>query len=110
MTFNGPELAPAIFTPDELRKILAVCPANLMPHIVIGAFSGIRAAEIERLDWKDVLWDRGYIEIKAAKAKTKARRLVPLLPNLRAWLEPARKAEGPVCCLPNIAFRLIPYF
>lgn len=106
MTFNGPELAPAIFTPDELRKILAVCPANLMPHIVIGAFSGIRAAEIERLDWKDVLWDRGYIEIKAAKAKTKARRLVPLLPNLRAWLEPARKAEGPVCCLPNIAFRL----
>jgi integrase len=106
MTFNGPELAPAIFTPEELRKLVAVCPANLMPHIVIGAFSGIRAAEIERLDWKDVLWERGYIEIKAAKAKTKARRLVPLLPNLRAWLEPARRAEGPVCCLPNIAFRL----
>jgi integrase len=106
MTFNGPELAPAIFTPAELRKILAVCPANLMPHIVIGAFSGIRAAEIERLDWKDVLWDRGYIEIKAAKAKTKARRLVPLLPNLQAWLEPLRKAEGPVCCVPNIHFRL----
>jgi len=40
MTFNGPELAPAIFTPAELRKILAVCPANLLPHIVIGASSG----------------------------------------------------------------------
>ncbi len=47
--FNGPELAPAIFTPAELRKILAVCPAKLLPHIVIGAFSGIRAAEIERV-------------------------------------------------------------
>jgi hypothetical protein len=45
MTFNGPELAPAIFTPAELRKILAVCPAKLLPHIVSGAFSGIRAAE-----------------------------------------------------------------
>ena len=106
MTFNGPELAPAIFTPAELRKILAVCPAKLLPHIVIGAFSGIRAAEIERLDWRDILWDRGYIEIKAAKAKTKARRLVPLLPNLRAWLEPMRKAEGPVCFVPNLHFRL----
>ena len=105
-TFNGPELAPAIFTPAELRKILAVCPDQLLPHIVIGAFSGIRAAEIERLDWKDLLWERGYIEIKAAKAKTKARRLVPLLPNLRAWLEPFRKAEGPVCCVPHLAFRL----
>ena len=68
--------------------------------------SGIRAAEIERLDWKDVFWDRGYIEIKAAKAKTKARRLVPLLPNLGAWLELMRKAEGPVCALPNLHFRL----
>jgi integrase len=106
MTFNGPELAPAIFTSEELQKIIAVCPAKLLPHIVIGAFSGIRAAEIERLDWRDVLWDRGYIEIKAAKAKTKARRLVPLLPNLQAWLEPMRKVEGPVCSLPNLHFRL----
>ena len=106
MTFSGPESAPAIFTPDELKKILAACPAKLLPHIVVGAFSGIRAAEIERLDWSEILWDRGYIEIKAAKAKTKARRLVPLLPNLRAWLEPIRKAEGSVCCLPNVHFRL----
>ncbi len=106
MTFSGAEPAPAIFTPDEMKKVLAACPANLLPHIVIGAFSGIRAAEIERLDWSEILWDRGYIEIKAAKAKTKARRLVPLLPNLRAWLEPLRKAEGSVCCLPNVHFRL----
>ena len=106
MTFSGPDTAPEIFTPDELRKIIKVCPKNMLPHIVIGAFSGIRSAEIERLDWRDILWDRGYIEIKAAKAKTKARRLVPLLPNLRAWLEPMRKDEGAVCHCPNTATRL----
>jgi len=106
MTFSGPELAPAIFTPVELKKILAVCPEKLLPHLVIGAFSGIRAAEIERLEWTDILWERGYIEIKAAKAKTKARRLVPLLPNLRAWLEPMKNDCGLVCHLPNLHFRL----
>ncbi len=106
MTFRGPDTAPEIFTPDELRKIINVCPKNMLPHIVIGTFSGIRSAEIERLDWRDILWDRGYIEIKAAKAKTKARRLVPLLPNLRAWLEQLRKVEGPVCRNPNTAIRL----
>ncbi len=106
MTFNGAETAPAIFTPAELQKILAVCPDNLLPHVVIGAFSGIRAAEIERLEWSEILWDRGYIEIKAAKAKTKARRLVPILPNLRAWLEPFKKDDGRVCCLRNLHLRL----
>ena len=36
----------------------------------------------------------------------KARRLMPLLPNLRVWLEPIRKTEGPVCLVPNLHFRL----
>ena len=50
-----------------------------------------------------MLWERGYIEIKAAKAKSKSRRLVPIHPNLRAWLEPLRKSEGPLCKVKNIA-------
>ncbi len=83
-----------------------MCPEKLLPHIVISAFAAIRSAEIARLEWADVLWEQGYIEIKAAKAKTKARRLVPLLPNLRAWLEPYRERTGLVCQLPNTAVRL----
>jgi integrase len=106
MTFTEPGTAPAIFTPEELTRIIAVCPENLLPHIVIGAFAGIRSAEIARLEWADVLWDQGYIEIKARKAKTKARRLVPLLPNLRAWLEPHRGRTGLICHLPNTPVRL----
>ena len=106
MTFAVTDTAPAIFTPAEMQKILAEGPDNLLPHMVIGALSGIRAAEIERLEWSEILWDRGYIEIKAAKAKTKARRLVPILPNLRAWLEPMKKEQGRVCFLRNLHLRL----
>ncbi len=107
ITFNGPEGAPSIFTPDEMRKLLDACRGTLLLPLVIGGFSGIRAAEIARLDWEDVLWDRGFIEIKAAKAKTRARRLLPLLPNLRAWLEPMRKAKGSVCALPHAHTQLL---
>ena len=106
MTFLVPDQAPAIWTSDEMRKLLAVCMPNLLPLVVIGAFSGIRSAEIDRLDWQDVLWDQGYLEIKAKKAKTKSRRLVPLRDNLKQWLEPYRKAEGPVCRLNNQSLRL----
>ncbi len=104
--FRAPDAPPAIFTPSELRKILKACLPKLLPHIVIGAFAGIRSAEIERLEWEDILWDRGYILIKAAKSKTKSRRLVPILPNLRAWLEPLRKDNGYVCRLRNSSVRL----
>lgn len=97
MSFRGVERAPAIFTPEQMRKILVACSGNSLAHVAIGAFAGIRTAEIGRLDWQDVLWDRGYIEIKTAKAKTKARRLVPLHENLRAWLTPHRQEVGPIC-------------
>lgn len=106
MTFLVPDQAPAIWTPDEMRKLLKVCMPNLLPLVVIGAFSGIRSAEIDRIDWQDVLWDRNYIEIKAKKAKTKSRRLVPLRDNLKKWLEPYRKDSGPVCQLSNHSLRL----
>ena len=106
MTFLVPDQAPAIWTPEEMRRLLKVCMPNLLPLVVIGAFSGIRSAEIDRLDWQDVLWDQGYIEIKAKKAKTKSRRLVPLRENLKQWLAPYRKEGGPVCQLTNQALRL----
>ena len=106
ITFNGPDHAPAIFTPGEMTKLVEACRGPLLLPLIIGGFSGIRAAEIARLDWVDILWDRDFIEIKAAKAKTRARRLLPLLPNLRAWLEPMKKAEGPVCALAHVDSRL----
>lgn len=97
MTFAMVDEAPAIWTPQEMRKLLTNCPHDLFPHLVIGAFAGIRSAEIARLEWQDVLWDQGYIEVKGRKAKTKARRLVPLRENLKQWLEPHRRNEGLIC-------------
>jgi integrase len=105
-TFQVGDEAPAIWTPAEMRKLLSVCPPSILPMLAIGAFSGIRSAEIDRLEWQEVLWDRSFIEIKGRKAKTKSRRLVPLRDNLKAWLLPFRKEEGFVCHLPNHSVRL----
>ena len=44
----------------------------------------MRPLEIERLTWADVL--EHYIELTAAKAKTRKRRLVSLSDNLKEWL------------------------
>jgi integrase len=44
----------AVFTPAEMTKILHAAPPHLVPILAIGAFSGIRMAELNRLDWSAV--------------------------------------------------------
>jgi hypothetical protein len=49
-----------------------------------------------RLDWSEVDLAGGYIEVKANKARTGSRRLVPVLDNLKAWLAPRHESSGKV--------------
>ena len=78
----------AVFTPAEMAKILHAAPPHLVPILAIGAFSGIRMAELNRLDWSAVDLERGHIELRAGQAKTASRRIIPISDNLRAWIEP----------------------
>ena len=69
----------------------------MLPFWAIGAFAGLRRAEIERLTWSEVDFDADVIEVKASKSKTASRRLVTIQPNLREWLAPYRTRIGRVC-------------
>lgn len=89
-SFKEAEKEIAIFTPEEMESLLLTAHARILPLIAIGGFAGIRSAEVARLEWKDIKWDRGHIELAGSKAKTAARRLVPLSDNLKAWLAPWR--------------------
>lgn len=82
------------FTPEDLRKLLDHCPPELIPFVALGAFAGLRHAEIARLTWEDIRAD--HIDIRARNAKTRQRRLVPILPALSSWIDPLRDT-GNVC-------------
>jgi integrase len=84
---------PEIFTVDELRTLLEAAQRTepgVLPMLAIGAFAGLREAEIQRLDWSEIDLARGHIEVTAAKAKSARRRIVPIQPNLAGWLRPYR--------------------
>lgn len=85
---------PEILTVQQMQSLLQRAPASLVPVFAIGAFAGLRPAEIQRLDWTDIKLERGFIEVSASKAKTARRRLVTILPNLKRWLESHRRVEG----------------
>lgn len=92
-----------IFTPQEIADFLAHSRPEMVPFLTIGAFAGLRSAEIERLDWKEVHLAERFIEVKAAKSKTASRRLVPITENLAQWLAPHAQAEGRVVPFANIS-------
>jgi integrase len=75
-----------IFTSKELVVLLAVATPEVAPCIALSAFAGLRSEEILRLDWSDVEHRPGFIEVAAHKAKTAARRIVPVSDNLSRWL------------------------
>lgn len=77
-----------VFTPEQMTTLLHAAPTHLIPILAIGAFSGIRMAELARLDWSAVNLDRRIIEIRAGQAKTASRRVIPISDNLAAWLAP----------------------
>jgi integrase len=85
-----------IFRPEDLQKVLDTACQDARPAIAIGAFAGLRTAEILRLDWREVDLDSGLIEVTAKKAKTAKRRLVEISANLKDWLILDQKSQGKV--------------
>ena len=63
---------------------------------MIGGFTGLRTAELERLDWTEVHFDSDLVEVKAANSKTASRRFVPIRPALKEWLASYEGRKGKV--------------
>jgi integrase len=88
--------APGILTVAQTVTLLNACGADTLPFVAISLFAGLRAAEMEKLDWSEVDLEGGHIEVTAQKAKTARRRLVPISENLAAWILPHASRKGSV--------------
>ncbi|HXE42086.1 MAG TPA: hypothetical protein VN516_03590 [Candidatus Baltobacteraceae bacterium] len=83
-----------IFSPDEIASLLSSSSPEFLPVVALGAFAGLRTAEIERIEWQEIDLRGGFIHVGADKAKTASRRLVPIQANLAAWLAPYANRTG----------------
>jgi integrase len=87
---------PGILSVTQAARLLEAATPDVLPFLAIGLFAGLRRAEIHRLDWREIDFESGLIEVAAAKSKTAQRRFVTMQPNLREWLLPHRKLKGSV--------------
>lgn len=85
-----------IYTPQEIEALIKHASPDFLPVVALGAFAGLRAAEIERLEWSEIDLAGGFIHVASDKAKTRSRRLVPVAANLAKWLADYGKRKGKV--------------
>ncbi len=85
-----------ILTPAQLRMLLAEAPPRQKLYFALAAFTGMRSSELLLLEWEEINFERRFITVAKAKAKTATRRLVPIHPNLMKWLLPYRGPSGRV--------------
>lgn len=104
-----PKVPPITWSAEEMATLLKNCPQDYVPWLVLAGFAHFRSSELfERkgrksalkkipLDWSDIDFDEDVIRVKPATAKGERPRITPVIPIVKAWLLPHRKASGPVC-------------
>jgi integrase len=98
-----------IFRPEQLAGLLTAGNEEAKLYLALGAFTGLRRSELLRLEWEDVKFERGKIEVGKDKSKTATRRLVPIQPNLVQWLASYRDRTGQVFASEDVANRTVAY-
>jgi integrase len=67
-----------ILTITQAARLLESATREGLPYIAIGLFAGLRRAEIERLDWSEIDFESGLIEVTADNAKNSWFGFIPL--------------------------------
>ena len=98
---------PQILAPEEAAKLMEAVRSTFprgLAWFSLCLFAGVRPEEADKLDWDAIDLSRGIVQVDAAAAKVRQRRIVHLLPAAIAWLQVAKdtKAEMPI---PNVTRR-----
>ena len=94
------ERIPEILTPKEVQCLMYAAQEHaprMVPYFAIGLFAGLRPAEIEETNWREIDLTTRRIRVRPEVAKKRRQRLVDLSDNLVEWLAPYREEQGAIC-------------
>src|SRR5437773_5718116 len=84
----------------ELRDYGAVLEKlcdSLKPLFVLGYHSGCRKGELVSLEWWQVNFEKGYIQLEKIQTKTDEGRVLPIYGDMREWLEKQKAVRDAEC-------------
>lgn len=81
--------------PQDYADLIAALPAPRALFVQVACYTGARLAELYRLDWADIDWQRRLVFLRGTKTD-QAARTIPLRPELLEALRPHKKKQGPI--------------
>lgn len=82
-----PEIIPKAIRPEVLEAIANVdCDIWDKVLFLLGITTGLRGQEMANLDWSDIDFQAGLVNLPAEKAKTKSSRILPLRDDVKELL------------------------
>ncbi|MHA3774460.1 tyrosine-type recombinase/integrase [Verrucomicrobiota bacterium sgz303538] len=85
-----------ILTPEQLTELVQIEDEEARLYFILGAFTGVRSAELLRLKWEAIHYETGMIVLGVEITKNGTERTVPIHPGLALWLAPYRKHKGSI--------------
>lgn len=76
--FKEQPLGDRYLQPEEYRRLLDACDADLRALVIVAANTGMRRGELLALKREDLDLDRAYLRVRADHSKTSEGRVVPL--------------------------------
>lgn len=102
---DGGEGVPEIFTFEQIQSLLEKAEnEQVILWVAIGAFAGIRPAEMNRLTWDKIHLNTNKIDLLGMYAKGAKRRIVDIEPRLCSILKGHKKDKGRLFVAKNFEF------
>jgi integrase len=100
-----------IYSPADVKKIVTFLKKKgdepkakaALLYVAIGAFAGLRPVEVIGLDWSAIDFAKKQIFLSVEVTRSRFARVVPLKPNLLAFLAPYKGSKGRVINQPGVS-------
>jgi integrase len=83
--------------PEQYEKLLEELPQRLKALFVCAYHVGTRKGELRKLQWSQVDFDSGLINLTARQTKGKVARLLPIYGAMERWLRKQLEGRAPDC-------------
>jgi integrase len=90
-----------VFTPEQVRALVAAAEGDWKGAILAGYFTGLRLRDVTELRWEAVDFKTGLLRVKTRK--TGAVIVLPLHPEFSAWLAEQTRGIGKAPIFPALA-------
>lgn len=97
--FRSDERLPVPFKVQDVRSVMAAAEKHapiMVPTLAVQFFAGLRPGEAKGLKWEDIDWKEKTIRVMPETSKMRRSRIVEMNRTLLDWLQPYRKASGPI--------------